>query len=341
MTRSNSLEQKFGNSRKTTFAVGRRVAVIATLLAACVTTWAQDFPSKPIRIIVGAAAGGGSDNISRKVGQIMQQQNPNVNVVIENRPGASGSISVLATMRAAPDGYTLTICPPDTIAVFPQLKKTPPYTAGDLTAIAKLAEVNYIFVVPVSNPANNVEEFVRAAKAQGRPLNYGSDGPATSARMVSELFIQRTGLQMQQVPYQGSAPMLMALANGETSFSTTAFVSAKALIDAGKIKAIGIINDKRLQDFPNVPTAAEGGVRDMDLTAWFGIFGPKGIPPEITARLGDMFSKAVASDEFREWAKARGITAKPEGSAEFDRSVKANLPVWAAAIKASGFQLED
>ncbi len=321
--------------------LGRRGAVIAALLAACGTGWAQDFPSKPIRIIVGAAPGGGSDNVSRKVAQIMQQQNPNVSVVIENRPGASGSISVIATMRSAPDGYTLTICPPDTIAVFPQTKKTPPYTASDLTAIAKLAEVNYIFVVPVANPANNVADFIRAAKAAGKPLNYGSDGPATSARMVSELFKQRTGLSMQQVPYQGSAPMLTALASGETDFSTTAFVSAKALMDAGKIKAIGVISDKRIAEFPTVPTAAEGGVRDMDLTAFFGIFGPKGIPADVTAKLGDMFTKAVASDEFKEWAKARGMSATPQGPAEFDRTVKASLPVWAGAIKASGLQLEE
>ena len=319
----------------------RRATLFAALAAACGTGWAQDFPSRPIRIMVGAAPGGGSDNLSRKVAEIMQKQTPNATIVVENRPGASGSIAVLATMNSPPDGYTVTICPPDTIAVYPNLKKVPPYTANDLTAVAKLAEVNYVFVVPSTNPATNVGEFIRAAKAQGKPLNYGSNGVGTSASMVSELFKQRTGLEMQQIPYQSDAPMLTALAAGETSFATTAFVSVKGFLDSGKIKAIGVVNDKRIPEFASVPTAAEGGLRDFDVSAWFGMFGPKNMPAEVTAKLGDMFVKAVSSEEFREWAKGRGMTPTPLGPAEFDRFIKANIPVWTAAIKGANVPLQD
>jgi len=320
--------------------IARRTVITAALLVASGAGWSQDFPSKPIRILVGAAAGGGSDVITRKVAQIIQQQT-NANVLVENRPGASGSIAVLATIRSPADGYTLTICPPDTVAVFPQLKKVPPYTIADMTPIAKLAEVNFVFVVPASSPVNNVAEFVRYAKSQPKPLSYGSNGVATSARMVTEMFKQRTGAPIEQVPYQGDAPMLTGMSTGETAFATTAFVSVKPFLDSGKIKAIGLVNDQRNPDFANVPTIGESGLNNFNPSAWFGIFGPKGMSPEVTKKLGEMFVNAVSSDEFKEFAKARGLSAKWSGPVEFDKYVKENIPLWGAAIKAANLQLED
>lgn len=322
------------------FQLSRRTVIASAALASGGFAWGQAFPSKPIRILVGAAAGGGSDNITRKVVEIMTRQT-NANIVVENRPGASGSISVLATIRSPADGYTLTICPPDTVAVYPQLKKVPPYTANDLTPIAKLAEVNFIFVVPASSPANNVAEFLRYARAQPKPLSFGSNGVGTSARMVTELFKQRTGLQMEQIPYQGDTPMLTAMSSGETAFASTAFISAKAFLDGGRIKAIGLIADQRNPDFPNVPTVAESGLTNFNVSAWFGIFGPANMPPDVTKKLGEMFMNAVNTDEFRQWAKSRGLTPSSSGPVEFSQYVKENIPLWSSAIKGANITLED
>ena len=317
-----------------------RAALFAAVALTSGFGWSQEFPSKPIRILVGAAPGGGSDTITRKVAQLIQQQT-NASIVVENRPGASGSIAVLATIRSAPDGYTLTICPPDTVAVYPQMKKVPPYTFENLTAVAKLAEVNYIFVVPANSPVNNVADFIKYAKAQPKPLSFGSNGVATSATMVSEMFKQKTGVQMQQVPYQSDAPMLVGMSTGETAFATTAFVSAKAFLDSGKVKAIGLVNDQRNPEFSQVPTVAEGGLKDFNVSAWFGIFGPKNMPPEVTKKLGEMFLNAVNSEDFKEFAKGRGLTPKSSGPVEFDKFVRENIPLWGAAIKGANIALED
>ena len=179
-----------------------KAALLSVLACTSALSFAQDFPNKPIRVIVGASPGGGSDNIIRKVAQIIQQQT-NTSIVIEYRPGASGSIAVLGTVRSPADGYTLTICPPDTIAVFPQLKKVPPYTLDNLTAIAQVAEVNYVFAVKPSNPAKDIGEFVQQSKQQNRPLNFGSPGVQTSARMVNEMLMSRTGPEDAEHPLPG------------------------------------------------------------------------------------------------------------------------------------------
>lgn len=325
------------------------LAKFAALSIACLVSaglspaHAQGFPTKPIQFIVTGAAGASSDLIARRLAKIIQAQT-GANFVVENKGGASGSIALLSTIRAPADGHTVVIAVPDSVTVYPLLKKTRPYSVDkDLTPIAQVAEAHFVFAVNAKNPANNMAEFMAGVKARPKndPAKYASPGNGTSPRLVTEMLLQRANAQMIHVPYRSTAPGLQDLAGGEVDIMATSIASAKALMDSGHLKSIGITRDKRLPGFEKIPTVAESGFPDFVVPVWWGVFAPPHLPPDVREKLSSMFLKATESEEFRAQLAALGLEPRSRSSVEFESFVRADNEMWASVIRKAGIPLED
>ena len=323
--------------------LGAKVAMLIAFSLLCGAAWGQAFPSKPVLIIVTAVPGGSSDILARRLAKIIQAQS-GANVVVDNRGGASGSIGVLATIRAPADGYTVTLVVPDSVTVYPLLKKVRPYNAEtDLTPIAQIAETHFVFAVSAKNPANNLAEFASYIKSKpGGKASYGSPGNGTTSRLVTEMLKQRIGIDgMQHVPYRSTAPALAGVVSGEIEMVATSVASIKGLVDSGHLKSIGIARESRLPGFETIPTAAEAGISNFIVPVWWGLFAPPRLPKDISESLSALFVNAIASDEFKQQAIALGLTARPRSGADFGNFVKADTLMWQDAIQRAGIPLED
>jgi len=313
------------------------------LLSMLPAAFAQSFPSKPIQFIVTGAPGASSDLIARRLAKVMQAQT-GANFVIENKGGASGSIGLLTTIRAPADGHTLVIAVPDSVTVYPLLKKNRPYSVEkDLTPVAQVAEAHFVFAVNTKNPANNMAEFIANLRTRSKdnPAKYASPGNGTSARLVTEMLMQRTQLQMLHVPYRSTGPGLQDLAGGEVDLMATSIASAKALMDSGHIKAIGITRDKRLPGFDKIPTLVENGFPDFVVPVWWGIFAAANLPADVREKLSSMVLRAAESDEFRAQLVALGLEPRIRSSAEFDAFLRPDSDMWSSAIRKAQIPLED
>lgn len=329
------------------FPLTRRAATavlgLTLALAASQPVLAQGFPAKPIHLVVTGAPGSSTDLIARRLAKVIQAQS-GASVVVENQGGASGSIALVSTMRSPADGYQLVIAVPDSVTVYPQLKKTRPYNAEkDLTPVAQVAEAHYVFVVNAKNPATNVAEFAAALKARpkGEEASYASPGSGTTARLVTEMLLQRTSARMLHVPYRSTVPGLQGLAGGEVDLMVTSMASAKALMDSGRIKAIGITRDKRLPGFDGVPTLVEAGYPDFVVPVWWGVFAPANLPADVREKLSTLFVRATESEEFRTQAATLGLEARAKPGAEFASFLRADTEMWARVIRRAEIPLED
>ncbi|MFO1199397.1 MAG: tripartite tricarboxylate transporter substrate binding protein [Burkholderiaceae bacterium] len=300
---------------------------------------AQAFPSRPIKLVVPAAPGGGTDVMARSLGKVMAEQH-GVPVVIENRAGASGSIGVQAVVNAPPDGYTILFTLADATTIYPMLKKNPPYRVEkDLTPIAQVAYTHVIFAVQAGAPYRTVQEFV--AETKRRKMNYGSNGFGTTSHLWCELFKQRTGADLLHVPYKGAAPSLQGLVSGEHEFLVASPASLKAQMDAGRVRPLVITSAKRLPAFPDVPTMGESGYPDFVVGAWFGMFAPPAMPAAIADKLHEMVNAAMRTPEFQKHAETFRFETPRVSRADFASLVAADAAVWRAAIEAAKIQPED
>lgn len=320
-----------------------KVAVLIAFSLLCGAAWGQAFPSKPLHIIVTAAPGASSDILARRLAKIIQAQS-GANVVVENKGGGSGSIGLLATIRAPADGYTVVLVVPDAVTIYPLLKKVRPYNAeSDLTPIAQVAETHFVFAVSSKNPANTLSEFASYIKAKpGGKASYGSPGNGTTSRLVMEMLKQKTGIDaMQHIPYRSTAPALMGVVSGEIEIVATSVASIKAMVDSGHLKSIGIARETRLPGFENIPTSAEGGLPDFIVPVWWGIFAPARLPKDIAESLSTLFVNAIASEEFKTQAVSLGLNARPRSGADFGNFVKTDTLMWQEVIQRANIPLED
>lgn len=317
--------------------------LLLALSGAVLPAWSQGFPARPIHLLVTGAPGASTDLIARRLGAIVQAQT-GATVVIENQGGASGSIAITSVAKAPPDGYRLVIAVPDSVTIYPSLKKTRPYSIErDLTPIAQVAEAHFAFVVNAKNPSANMAEFVQALKARpkGQGGSYASPGSGTSARLVTEMLLQRTGAEMLHAPYRSTMPGLQGLVGGEVDLMVTSLASAKALIDGGKIKAIGITREQRLPGFEGVPTLVESGFPNFVVPVWWGIFAPARLPADLRDRLSSMFQKASETDEYRQQLATLGLEPRTRGSADFATFLRSDTEMWSNVIRKAEIALED
>ncbi|MCY0853474.1 Bug family tripartite tricarboxylate transporter substrate binding protein [Cupriavidus sp. D39] len=314
-------------------AVVRRLmaAAFACALATTATAGAaQSYPDRPIRWIVPWPPGGGADLLARilhaRLGQILGQS-----VVIDNRGGAAGNIGAAAGARAAPDGYTLTFAYSATHSINPLVFPRMPFAEHDFAPVIFLTLVPQVLVVNANLPVHNVQELVALSKK--RQVTYASSAPGSIGHLGGELFASMTGANMLHVPYRGGGPALTAVLSGEIDALIGIPVVLGPQIKAGKLRAIGITTSKRTSVLPGVPTIAESGVPNFDVSSWNGVLVPAGTPPEVIAKLNAAFNKTMADPKVRAQLAEAGyeiVGGEPE---KLSRFITSELAKWRPVVK--------
>ena len=313
----------------------KRILVLVLALAA-METGAQAWPARPVRIIAPFAPGGSADTLGRIVAQKLTESLKE-NFMVENRPGAGGVIGSEVVAKAAPDGYTLLVSGVASHAVAPALPRGTPYDpVNDFTHIALFGGPPAVLVVNPSVPAKDLKEFVQLLKSQPGKFSYGSPGNGTHGQLVAELFKQLAGVDMQHVPYKGASGAIADLVAGHIPAASTTLSTAAGQIQGGKARALAISSASRLPDYPNVPTYAELGYKDLVATIWFSLSGPARLPAGIVDRLNSEVRKALEARETRERLRPEGIEPGRLSAAEFTAFVASEVKRWAPVVKASG-----
>jgi tripartite-type tricarboxylate transporter receptor subunit TctC len=317
------------------------IAALGAVLLGSSVSHAQDFPNKPIRIIVPYTAGGSSDYVARTVAAKLQENLKNP-VVVENKPGGNAQIGCDYVAKSAPDGYTLLLAGLTTHAAAPALYKKLPYdTIKDFAPITNLIESPLVVVVHPDVRANTLREFVALAKANPGKLNYGSAGVGNTLHLAGEMFRMATGTDLVHVPYKGASQALGDLLGGRIQVMFDLPQTPLANIQAGKLRALAVTGSERLSLLPNVPTTAEAGVPAFTFGTWIGLVAPAGTPPAIINRLHAEIVKAATQPDVREaFAKMAMLVAPSESPEAFAKKIQAETERLAKVIRAAGIQPE-
>jgi tripartite-type tricarboxylate transporter receptor subunit TctC len=295
---------------------------------------AQDFPSKPITLVVPFAPGSGTDTQARIVGQALAAD-AKVSIVVDNKAGASGFIAAQHVARAAPDGYTLLMTTNTTHAANEHLFKKLPYDpVKDFTPISLMGKGFMYLVVNAASPAKSVGDLVALAKQSPGKLNFGAG--SSSSRVGSEMLKQLAGINVVHVPYKSNPLAVTDLIGGQLDFMFLDAPTAMPHINGGKLRALGVSGTARLSATPAVPTVDEAGVKGFDVSYWFAVYGPAGLPPAVTQRLNALFVKASDAPEvrlLRERSSGVAATSTPDELARFQA---AEASKWGQVIKAAG-----
>ncbi|MVW79603.1 Bug family tripartite tricarboxylate transporter substrate binding protein [Bordetella sp. 02P26C-1] len=301
---------------------------------------AATYPDKPIRIVVGFAPGGFTDVAARLVAEGLQKELGQP-VIVENRPGATGTIGADAVARAAPDGYTLLLAHQNSNAVAPAMYPKLSYdVVKDFTPIARVASTALLLVVGPAIKAKTVEELVQVAKQQPGGLRHGSSGVGSSQHFGAAMFSQAVGVPMLHVPYKGSAQAVTDLLSGQIDINFDSPPPTLSFIQAGKLRALAITSDERSPLLPDVPTMAEVGVPGFEFTQWFGLVGPAGLPDNIVQTLNKALNAALTTPEVREKLISLGATPLGGTSEQFATVIKNDTKRFAELVKQLNISVE-
>jgi tripartite-type tricarboxylate transporter receptor subunit TctC len=313
---------------------------VAGVMLAVVCTWAgaQQYPSRPIRVIVPFPPGGASDSIARTVGNKLTQR-WGQQTIIDNRPGAGGNIASEIAKNAAPDGYTLYFPASAQLAVNPALYSQVPYdSVRDFAPIILTWFANNILVTHPSVGAHSLKEFIAVAKAKPG-LQYATPGSGSTAHLSAELLKIQTGIDLVHVPYKGGAPGVIAVLAGQVPLMFVTIPSVIGHVKAGKLVAIGVTSAKRSPAAPDVPTFAET-LPGFEAISWYGFVAPAGTPREIVTKLNQEISAILKQQDVRDILASTGTEVGGSTPDEFARHIKAELGKWAAVVKKSGARVD-
>ncbi|MDK3022650.1 tripartite tricarboxylate transporter substrate binding protein [Cupriavidus taiwanensis] len=309
--------------------------VLAALVGASQSTLAQDgYPSKPVTIVVGFPPGTATDTVSRVLAERLSQR-LGQQFIVDNRPGAGGSIAAGIGARAKPDGYTLLVVGAASQAINPHLYNKLTYDAKkDFAPIGQLAWLPYLFVVNKDNPAKDLRQFLAQAKKSPNSVTYASTGVGTGAHLVMSVLLAKAGVQMVHVPYKGSGQAQTDLLGGQVMCSFDTMVSELAMVKSGKLKALAISTPRRSEIFPDVPTVAEQGFPGFDLGVWLGLIGPAGLPAEIQNRLAKEVNLILAEPETRTKLIQLGTEVRGTSSPqEFGKIIRTDYEYWGKVVR--------
>ena len=293
---------------------------------------AQDYPSRPIKIIVGFAPGGGVDTVARLVGQEMSKS-LGQSIVIENRPGAAGTIGAGAAARSEPDGYTLVMLPGGHPLYGATHKSLPFDTVAGFEWISTIVTLQFLAVVRAESKHRSLAELIAAAKAAPETITYASAGVGSTHHLTVELIANRAGARFLHVPYQGDAPALGALLADQVQFTLATPTQAIGNVQAGKLRALAVTGNARMPKVPDAPTVQEAtGFKDFDVRTWFGLAAPAGVPSAIVNRLNAELRKAVAVPEVGARLEQIGGEVRPSTPQEFRDRVARELAMWIAVV---------
>jgi tripartite-type tricarboxylate transporter receptor subunit TctC len=320
-----------------------RVAVAAAAIVVLTPSGAahsQEYPAKAVRLVVGFPAGDGIDTVTRivstKLGEIWHQQ-----IIVDNRPGAGGTLGAGIAAKASADGYTLLICTTATHAISPALYKKLPYEhIKDFAAVSMISVTANVLAVHPSVPVNSVTEFISHAKMNAGKITYGSAGVGSTLHLSMELLKTMTGIDVVHVPYKGGAPAVADLLGGHVLTMFGALPLLLPHVKAGKVRALGVSSAQRSLQLPNVPTIAEAGVPRFEVTAWQGICAPAAVPKPIITKLNADTIKTLNTTDVRQRLTDQGVEAAPSTSADFALLISAETTRWAKVIKDSGAKVD-
>ena len=313
-------------------------ALLVMSIVVCGAGHAQSFPSKPLRVLVPYAAGGGVDIVARAVSQKLQELIGQP-VIVDNRPGGNEIIASEIVARAAPDGHTLLFAS-STIAINVSLATKLPYdTERDFVPIAKLVDVPFaLFAVP-SVPASSLRELVALAKAQPGKFNYGHLGTASPHFLMMEAFKRQAGIDIAAIPYKGVAPVIAGMFGGEIQLTIAGIGTAMPHLKAGKLKLLAVTSDKRIGSLPDYPTAAEAGFSDVATSVWYGAFTTAATSSEIVTRLNAALRIALSDPDVSQRLGSLGFETASTTTDEFGRVFRADIAAWTKIVKATGAKM--
>jgi tripartite-type tricarboxylate transporter receptor subunit TctC len=320
----------------------RLLSVTVLGFAACLladVAAAQQWPTRPIRMLVGFPAGGPTDVVARLVSEKVSAQ-IGQRIVVDNRAGAAGNIAVEILSKSAPDGHTL-LYSSNAIALSPGLYSKLGYDPNkDLAPVTEIGAGCLIFLVHPSLPVKSPQEFVDYAKTRPGQLNFASSGTGTSTHLAAVLFSQRTGIQTQHIPYKGTAPSLVDMIAGRTQFLMGAVLTAVPHVKEGRLRALAVTGAKRIQSLPDLRTIEEAGFPGFVVTTWQGVFAPAGMPAPVLSKVNAEFVKAVHSPELKPKIEQQDMVPTGLGVKEFNTAYYAELKRWTKVARDAGLKAE-
>ena len=317
--------------------------LIGALLAAPILTSAAErpaYPSKPIRIIVTFAAGGGTDIFARAIAQKFTETWGH-SVIVDNRAGGNGNIGTDMVAKAPADGYTLLLTTNATIVINPNLVKLPYDPVRDFAPVSLVASLPFVLVAHPTLPAKSVTELIALARARPGQLNYGSSGGGGGAHLSGETMKTMAKLDITHVPYKGAAPALVALLGGEVQFMFVSILTVTPLIESNKLRALAVTSGKRSPSLPNIPAMAETpGLAGFEADLWYGMLAPARTDPRIVDQLYHETRRILALPEIKNRFEPTGTMMVGSSPREFAETIKSDLVKWAKVIRSSGAKMD-
>src|SRR3954469_15745168 len=315
-----------------------RAALAALAALSASGAFAQQYPAKPVHIIVPFAPGGGSDFIGRFMAQRLTEA-MGKQFLVENKPGAGGVLGIEQGIKAAPDGYTLTLIA-SSYTVNPSVYKIHFDPIADITPIIQMSQGPLVVVVRPSLPVNNTKDLIALAKAKPGQVNFASSGQGSVIHLATELFATMAGVKMNHIPYKGTGPALTDTIGGQTDVFFSSTATAVPQVQGGKLRALAVTTAKRIPALPDVPTVAEAGVPGYDVTLWHGLIGPKGLPRPIVERLNGEVTKALKLKETADQLQNDGVSPAGGSPEQFLAQIRKEIDVWRKVAADAGVKAE-
>jgi tripartite-type tricarboxylate transporter receptor subunit TctC len=315
-----------------------RVFLAVVTLAAFTPVFAQQYPAKPVRIVVPFAPGGGSDFIARFIAQRLSAS-LGQQFVVENRAGAGGMIGAEAGIRSAPDGYTLTLIS-NSYTVNPSLYKIKYDPVADIAPVIQISQGPYLVVVHPSLPVQNMRDLIGLAKSEPQRVNFASSGTGSLVHLASELLAAMAGFKLNHVPYKGTGPALTDTIGGQTNALLGSTAATLPHVRSGRLRALAVTTAQRLAAEPSIPTVAESGVPGYEVVLWHGFIAPKGIPAPVVERLNAEVNKILQLKETAEQLQNDGVSPAGGSSDQFLAAIKKEIEVWRKVVNEAGVKTE-
>jgi tripartite-type tricarboxylate transporter receptor subunit TctC len=314
------------------------LALLAALATLAGGAWAQQWPTKPIRFVAPFAPGGGTDLIGRvaaqKLTEALKQQ-----VLVDNRPGAGGTLGAEIGAKAPPDGYTFTVIA-GSYAVNPGLYKLAFDPVNDITAVIQFSQGPLLIVTHPSLPVKNIKDLIAISKAKKGGLAYASSGQGSIVHLATELFLHTTGIQAVHIPYKGTGPAITDTISGQTQMLWGSIAAVMPQVKSGRLRAVAVTTAKRIPALPDVLTVMESGVKGYEVVLWHGLIAPKGLPRPIVDRVNAELNKALRAKDMEDKLAADGVSAAGGTPEQFGSLIKRDIEVWRKVIQTAGVKPE-
>ena len=314
--------------------------VFALLSSWSTAAWSEQWPTRPIKIVVPFAAGGSVDVTARVLAKGLAPRLGQP-VIVENRGGAAGFLGTEHVVKAPADGYSIVMASAGIVSVGPHLRKSMPFDPiKDLVPITPVVDGVNVLVVPAKSSVKSVSEFIDIAKAKPGQLNFGSSGVGASDDMATQLFMAMTGTRMTNVPYRGGSPAMVDLVAGHVDFMFSAAAPAISQIQSGHLRALGVTSAEQLQALPDVPTIAQAGVKGYESVAWYGLFAPAGTPAEAIERINKETAEVLKDPQVRKQLLDAGLLPRASSPKEFAEYIARDSKKWGDVVKTNGIKAQ-